>query len=108
LKWAHAESLLAGARAFAGPCAGCAVHPAPTEGLREAYAAIARAVDAGAEQYAPQELAQAREKVALAERQIAARDFQPARWLVEQALVDAELAAVKAAVARAGRREGRQ
>ena len=88
--------------------AGCAVYPPPTEELREAYAAIARAVDAGAEQHAPRELAQAREKVALAERQIAARDYKPARWLVEQALVDAELAAVKAAAARAGRREGGQ
>jgi len=88
--------------------AGCAAYPPPTEGLREARAAIARAVDAGAEQHAPRELAQAREKAALAERQIAARDYQPARWLVEQALADAELAAVKAAAARAARRESGQ
>lgn len=84
--------------------AGCAAYPRPTEELRAAYAAIARAVDAGAERHAPRELALAREKAALAERQIAGGDYKPARWLVEQALADAELAVVKATAARATQR----
>jgi uncharacterized protein DUF4398 len=81
--------------------AGCASHPAPTEKLRDSYAAVALAVDAGAADYAPRELALAREKMVLAERLIARGAYETARWALEQARVDAELAAVKAASARA-------
>ncbi len=86
--------------------AGCASHTALSEQARESHAAIARAVDAGAEEHAPRELALAREKILLGERWIAAGDYRPAGWLVEQARVDAELAAAKAAAANARKRGG--
>jgi hypothetical protein len=88
--------------------AGCAANPAPTEALRESHAAVARAVDAGAEESAPRELALAREKIGLVERWIAAGDYKPARWLAEQASADAEVAAAKAASARAARLDTRR
>jgi uncharacterized protein DUF4398 len=81
--------------------AGCAAAESPIEELRAARAAYERAVAAGAERSAPRELALAREKIRLGERWLAAEDYQPARWLVEQARVDAELAALKSAVAQA-------
>src|SRR5258708_29143486 len=59
------------------------------------YTTLFRSVDAGAEEHAPRELALAREKILLGERWIAAGDYRPAGWLVEQARVDAELAAAK-------------
>ena len=80
------------------PAAGCAT--APVDELRASYASVALAVDAGAAELAPAELARAREKIGLAERWIAAEDYAPARWLAEQARVDAELAALKARAAR--------
>ena len=81
--------------AFVTACASTA----PLDELRESRAALARAIEAGAEDSAPREVALAREKIELGERWIAASDYKPARWLVEQARVDAELAAVKAAAA---------
>src|SRR5216683_4038897 len=81
--------------------AGCAIAEPPLEELGESRAAVVRAIVAGAERSAPRELALAREKIRLGERWIAAEDYKPARWLVEQARVDAELAALKAAAARA-------
>ena len=79
--------------------AGCA--SAPMHDLMLGERAIAQALAAGAAQHAPTELALAREKLALGKRWIAARDYEPAKWLVEQALVDAELAVMKAASANA-------
>jgi hypothetical protein len=61
--------------------------------------AIAQAAAAGAAEHAPAELALAQEKLALGKRWIAAHDYAPAKWLVEQAQVDAELAGMKAASA---------
>jgi hypothetical protein len=96
-----------GNRLYLGPAlclvlgAGCASHSVLSDQVRESHAAIARAVDAGAEEHAPRELALAREKILLGERWIAAGDYKPAQWLVEQARVDAELAAAKAAGASA-------
>ena len=78
---------------------GCASGP-PADDLRESRVAVARAAEAGAARYANRELALAREKLRLGERWIAAGDYKPARWLLEQAQVDAELAAIKAAGAR--------
>jgi hypothetical protein len=82
-------------------CCGCAGPAGLSDHARDSRAAIARAVDEGAEQLAPHELALAREKIALSDRWMAAHDYKPAEWLVEQAGVDAELATVKAAAARA-------
>jgi hypothetical protein len=81
--------------------AGCVSAGAPLEELHASRAALARAVDAGAERSAPRELALAREKIRLAERCIDTADYVCARWLVEQARVDAELAGVRAAAERA-------
>jgi PBP1b-binding outer membrane lipoprotein LpoB len=81
--------------------AGCAANPAPTEQLARSEAAIAAALDAGAPELATAELESAQAKMKLAQRWIAAKDYKPARWLVEQAQVDAELAAMKAISAKA-------
>jgi Domain of unknown function (DUF4398) len=86
LSWAAAASLC-----------GCAV--SPTHELALGERAIAQAEAAGAAVHAPAELALATEKLALGKRWIAARDYEPARWLVEQARVDAELAGMKTASA---------
>jgi hypothetical protein len=81
--------------------AGCASHPLPAAELAASEASIAHAVAAGAAELAPRELGLAREKLALIGLSLAARDHEPARWLAEQAAVDAELAAVKASAAKA-------
>lgn len=81
--------------------AGCAIHPVPTEQLAVSEAAIARAVDAGAATYALVDLNSAQEKLRLSRRWVAARDLQPARWLAEQAEVDANLAMMKTLTAKA-------
>ncbi len=83
--------------------AGCASQPASD--VAAAEHAVALAQRAGAAHWSPRELALAEEKIALTRRWIAARDPAPARWLAEQAQVDAELAALKSVVARAARRE---
>ena len=70
-------------------CAGCATSK-PSAELAAAGVAIAAA------QPSP-ELTRAQTKVALAQRWIDARDYGPARWLAEQAEVDAELAAARQA-----------
>jgi hypothetical protein len=78
---------------------GCATHPIPTVQMAASQAAIAGALDAGAAELAPRELKSAQDKMELTKRWIAAKDYQPARWLAEQAQVDAELAAIKARAA---------
>ena len=80
---------------------GCAT--SPTGQLKSTETAIAAAAEAGASRLAAAELASAVEKARLAQRWMAAGDYKPALWLVEQARVDAELAQVKA-TARAARR----
>lgn len=81
--------------------AGCAINPYPAQQFVAAETAIAEARGAGAEELAPGEWRQAQEKMQLGKRWIAAKDYKPALWLVEQAQVDAELAAIKAMSARA-------
>lgn len=73
--------------------AGCASQPLPESELAAAKASIA-----AASAVAPaRDLERAQVKLALGERWIAAGDYGPARWLAEQAEVDAELAAARAA-----------
>jgi hypothetical protein len=91
----HAAFLVAAA------LAGCAIDPAPVDALAHARVTLVDASKASSGGIAPPELALAREKIALAERWMAAGDQRPARWLVEQAQVDAELAAMKGESARA-------
>jgi hypothetical protein len=81
--------------------AGCAAYPVPNEQLAISETAITAALEAGAAEHAAADLKLAQEKLALGKRWIAAKDYQPAIWLVEQAQVDAELAQMKAMSAKA-------
>jgi Domain of unknown function (DUF4398) len=83
--------------------AGCAINPVPVQQLANARTAIASATLAAPGAQAPEELGRAREKLALSQRWVDARDNKPAAWLAEQALVDAELATAKVATIQAQR-----
>lgn len=71
---------------------GCATSPVPNEKIAVARASLQHAEQAGAPELAPVELANARDKLAQAERAAAKHDAQPATDLAEQADVDAQLA----------------
>ena len=75
---------------------GCASTPPPVREIAHAEAAVRDAARV-AEDHPDSQLNRARVKTALAQRWMAARDFQPALWLAEQARVDAELALALAA-----------
>jgi hypothetical protein len=64
-------------------------------------AAVENAVGAGGAQFAPVEMTAAREKLALANKAMAAKDYKLARDLANQAQVDAKLAQGKADSAKA-------
>jgi hypothetical protein len=81
--------------------AGCASVPAPTEQLAVSKAAVANAVGAGGTEFAPAEMRTAQEKLDRANQAMAAKDYERARWLAEQAQVDAQLAVAKARSAKA-------
>jgi len=82
--------------------AGCAsVVPAPTEQIAVSKAAVANAVSSGAPEFAAPDMSSAQDKLARANQAMAAEDYESARWLAEQAQVDADLAAVKARSAKA-------
>lgn len=82
--------------AVAALAAGCATQAPPTEQIASSEAAIRSALQAGAADAAPGEIALARQKLELTRRWMDAKDYKPARWLAEQAEVDAELASMKA------------
>lgn len=82
--------------------AGCSLQPVPAEEISDARLAIAQAVSVSAPTPTA-ELQRAQDKMALAQRWLDARDHGPARWLAEQARVDAELALARAAVSDARR-----
>jgi hypothetical protein len=87
--------LTKGAAAFAatiGVLAACASNPAADEKIAVAKASVQRAEGSGAPEYAPVELASARDKLARAEKANTDRNLQPAIVLAEQANVDAQLA----------------
>ncbi|AKJ30582.1 DUF4398 domain-containing protein [Caldimonas brevitalea] len=91
--WRLAVPLLA-AFAFAG----CAHRtPEPSEQMAVSQAAVDGAVSAGAQQYAPLELNQARQKLDAAKNAMRTDDKLNARRLAEQAEVDAQVASAKAA-----------
>lgn len=79
----------------------CASVPPPTEQLATGRSAVSSAQQAGAPQYAPVELAQARTKLQNAETAMRAEDFAVARRLAEEAAADASLAQARAGSARA-------
>ncbi len=72
--------------------AACASNPVPDEKIAVAQAAVDHAQQAGAPQYAPVELASARDKLKQAENAAAQQHGEAATALAEQANVDAELA----------------
>ena len=88
--------LLASATVFLAAC-----QSLPVEEMSRAGAMVAGASGASLGAGAAPEVARSREKLALARRWIDAGDYRPARWLAEQAEVDAELALARRAAERA-------
>ncbi len=76
--------------------AGCANTPPPIEQMAISRAAVSNASRAGGNEFAPQLLKSAMEKMDGAERAMAEKDYVRARQLAEQARVDAQLAGVTA------------
>lgn len=72
--------------------AACAASPPPNEKIAVARASVQRAEQSGAQEFAPVEIATARDKLGRAERAAADHEAEPATMLAEQANVDAELA----------------
>jgi hypothetical protein len=89
-------STLACAAVFLAAC-----QSLPGEQMDEARAMVTRAGAAAVGQAPTPELARSQQKVSLAQRWIDAGDYGPARWLAEQAEVDAELALARRASAHA-------
>ncbi len=94
------RSLAFGGTAFA-LLAACATSPLADEKIAVAKASLQRAEGSGAPQFAPVELAAARDKLMRAETANAAHDGQPATLLAEQANVDAQVAEATAQQQRA-------
>jgi hypothetical protein len=83
--------------------AACASNPVADEKIAVAKASLQRAEGSGAPEFAPVQLAAARDKLARAEKANADHELQPATNLAEQANVDAELAEATAQEERAHR-----
>ena len=81
----------------------CATTPADFSLFDNARSAIEQAEAAGAEAYAPLELRDARQRLALGELELADRNARGARHLADEAEIDAQLALARtrAAIARA-------
>src|ERR1700734_366689 len=71
--------------------AACASNPVADEKIAVAKASLQRAEGSGAPEFAPVELAAARDKLARAEKADAAKEPLPATQLAEQANADAQL-----------------
>jgi hypothetical protein len=76
--------------------AACAGTPAPNAQVAVSTAALESAGAAGGGEAAPVEMRLARDKLARANLAMAAKDYDEARTLAEEAEVDAQLAGVKA------------
>src|ERR1700733_9197600 len=72
--------------------AAMAADPIPNEKIAVAKSSVQRAEQAGAPEYAPVEMASAREKLARAEKAAADHEAIPANQWAEQANADAQLA----------------
>jgi hypothetical protein len=82
--------------------AGCSSLKTPaTSSVAVSKAAVDNAADAGGSEFAPLEMNAAREKMALANKAMAAKDYKLARDLANQAQADAKLAQGKANSAKA-------
>ena len=80
---------------------GCASVPPPTEQIAVSKAAVSNATSAGGNEFASTDIRAAQNKLDRAIQAMTTEDYQNARWLAEQAQVDAQLAAVKARSAKA-------
>lgn len=72
--------------------AACASTPIPNEKIAVAKASVQRAEQSGAPEFAPVQMAAARDKLSRAEKAAVDREAQPATLLAEQANIDAQLA----------------
>ncbi|HEV7611313.1 MAG TPA: DUF4398 domain-containing protein [Steroidobacteraceae bacterium] len=81
--------------------AACVSTPIPNEKIAVAKAEVQRAEQSGAPEFAPVEMAAARDKLARAEKAAADREAVPANQLAEQADVDARVAEATAQQQRA-------
>lgn len=75
---------------------GCSVRSQPAAILSQAEVAVWEASESRAPQHAPLELRKAREKLEGAKQALKSENYESARRLAEQALVDAQLAKAKA------------
>jgi uncharacterized membrane protein YdfJ with MMPL/SSD domain len=91
----------AGITAVTLMAAACASVPVPTDQMAVANAAVANAVSAGSAELAPAQMRLSRDKMDRANQAMAAKDYDQARALAEQAEVDAQLAATQARYAKA-------
>jgi glycerol-3-phosphate dehydrogenase len=80
---------------------GCSAHRQPVAAVAKAELAVTQADQTTAPQYAELELKLAREKLAEAKDHLQNKDYKEARWYADEALVDAQLAEVKAESAEA-------
>ncbi len=80
---------------------GCSAHRKPIAAVAKAELAVKQADESTAPQHAELELKLAREKLAKAKERLDDDDHKAAQWLAEEALVDAQLAEVKAESAEA-------
>ncbi len=80
----------------AATLSGCSARNHPAAILSQAEIAVWEASESRAPQHAPLELRVAREKLEAAKQALKAENYDSARRLAEQALVDAQLAKAKA------------
>jgi hypothetical protein len=92
-----APAILASALALAA----CAQEP-PTAAIHAARSSIALAQENGAQALAPQQLAQATDKLGRAQAAVKNSDMKSAEWLAEESQVDAELAGMSSNAQRIG------
>lgn len=81
--------------------AGCASVPPPTEQIAVSKVAVSNAASAGGDEFAPEDMRAAQDKLDRAIQAMTAEDYGNARLLAEQAQADAQLAAAKARSAKA-------
>lgn len=92
IKFSRLTKSAAAFAATAVVLAACASNPAADEKIAVAKASLQRAEGSGAPEFAPVEMAAARDKLARAEKANTDRNLQPAILLADQANVDAQLA----------------
>lgn len=97
-QWHRVSGVISGAALL---MAGCASMPPPSEQMAVSKAAVTRAVSAGGNEFASIEMKAAQEKLERANQALEKEDYENARWLAEQAQIDATLAEKKAQSAKA-------